>query len=108
MYAKEIDKPEHDAFIYADVSTFFLEMNYADYFLHIDDNRLTGFQLTDGLNRGIIASTNPSLYQYIPLHPYLKDDVELKKTNVILVKKTEYTRKLLKWYVDIFKAKHKS
>lgn len=91
---------QHDKFIYCDVSVYFVENNFADYFELINDGRLVGVQLTKSANRGIATSTSSYTHQYLPLERQSeREDVEMFQSSMVIVKRSPEAREILKWAV---------
>lgn len=93
---------ERDAFIYCDTSIAFNTNDYGLFVRDMNKGLLSDFQFTMGTHHGLKFATHPDMFRYIPLDPSLfnnsvSDDIEMMEANMVIVRRTEFTRQLIKW-----------
>uniref|UniRef100_A0A915N2X2 Glycosyltransferase family 92 protein n=2 Tax=Meloidogyne incognita group TaxID=654580 RepID=A0A915N2X2_MELJA len=99
---------EFNSFIYCDTSIQFHTNDYKIFIRDINRKILGDFQFTLGTHHGLKFATHPDMFSYIPLDPSLTvgskigedtNDIEMMEANMIIVRKSDFTRQLLKWSV---------
>uniref|UniRef100_A0A915NTF7 Glycosyltransferase family 92 protein n=1 Tax=Meloidogyne floridensis TaxID=298350 RepID=A0A915NTF7_9BILA len=99
---------EFNSFIYCDTSIQFHTNDYKIFIRDINRKILGDFQFTLGTHHGLKFATHPDMFSYIPLDPSLTvgskigedtNDIEMMEANMLIVRKSDFTRQLLKWSV---------
>ncbi|CAD5227329.1 unnamed protein product [Bursaphelenchus xylophilus] len=90
---------EYNNIMYMDSSIFIQTNEFEVFFEMMHDKTLTPIQLSGWTGHGLKYATHPGMYKYIPLDLNVDNKAWMMEANLILMQRTEQTRKLLKWSV---------
>uniref|UniRef100_A0A915NKD6 Glucuronosyltransferase n=1 Tax=Meloidogyne floridensis TaxID=298350 RepID=A0A915NKD6_9BILA len=88
---------EFDSFIYCDTSVHFTSNDFREHFNLINSGKVSPFLFGLGTYHGIKHATLQETFEYIPLFNGKHFDIEMQEANFIIVKRSEFTREILKW-----------
>ncbi|KAF7635957.1 hypothetical protein Mgra_00004677 [Meloidogyne graminicola] len=88
---------EFDSFIYCDTSVHFASNDFKEHFELINSGKVSPFLFGLGTYHGIKHATLQETFEYIPLFTDNHFDIEMQEANFIIIKRSEFTREILKW-----------
>ncbi|CAD5220616.1 unnamed protein product [Bursaphelenchus okinawaensis] len=90
---------EYNNIMYMDSSIFIQTDEFEVFFEMMHEKTLTPIQLSGYTGHGLRYATHSNMYNYFPLDKNVNKQAWMMEANMILMQRSEETRKLLKWAV---------